>query len=117
MSPLFVLFLAGNLVLLTVSCISYVTVSASVTAHLQSIDTLTKELEALRTENENRQERLEVQVPLTEVYRIATEELGMQYPTDDEVIWYDRKPHDYVMQNEEIGENNEADTLRNGDND
>lgn len=116
MSPLFVLFLAGNLVLLAVSCISYVKVSASVTTHLQTIDTLTEELEVLRTENENRREKLEVQISLTEVYRIATEELGMRYPTNEEVIWYDRKPHDYVMQKEEIEEDNETDTLRDGDN-
>ena len=39
---------------------------------------------------------------LDEVYRIATEELGMVYPSKDQVILYNKTESEYVRQYEDI---------------
>ena len=52
--------------------------------------------------NESARTRIEAASDISQIYRTATEELGMVYPDDSQVIYYDQTEREYVQQYESI---------------
>lgn len=102
MSPAFVLFLAAASAVILGVCVNYLKVQASIQARLDNITELEESLEALKDENEAVQSRIAVASDIQQIYKTATEELGMVYPDDSQVIYYDRTEREYVKQYENI---------------
>lgn len=63
----------------------------------RQITSLQKEILSIRDENSAIKDSIPV-MSLSEVYRIATEELGMVHPSDNQIITYDSKKQDYLKQ-------------------
>lgn len=83
-------------------CLSYLQVQIAVSSSASRIQSWEQKLEALRTENDALENRININIDLDEVYRIATEELGMVYANKNQVILYDKTENEYVRQNEDI---------------
>lgn len=83
-------------------CINLLQVQSQITASLKNIETQEKILEEYKNDNDALEARIEASVNLDEVYRVATEELGMVYANKSQVVTYDRTPTEYVRQNENI---------------
>ena len=83
-------------------CISLLQVQSQITASLKNIETQEKILEEYKNDNDALEARIEAIVNLDEVYRVATEEMGMVYANKSQVVTYDRTPTEYVRQNENI---------------
>ena len=85
-------------------CVNYLQLQSSISARLQNIETLEKEIETLKTNNDALETRIETSVDLDYVYEVATEELGMVYANKDQVRPYDKTESEYVRQYEDIPE-------------
>ncbi len=90
---------AGAVVLL---CVNYLQVQAGITASQKNIGQLESQLETLRTDNRALETRIGSLVDLDYIYQVATEELGMTYPSQGQVIYYEKSESEYVRQYEDI---------------
>lgn len=85
-------------------CVSYLKLQSSITARLNHIETLEKEIETLKADNDALETRINTSVDLDYIYKVATEELGMVYANKNQVRLYNRTESEYVRQYEDIPE-------------
>lgn len=101
--PLVVMLTVAAIAMMVI-CLNYLQVQISIAERGAAIQAKEQDLENLRSENDSLENRINTSIDLEEVYRIATEELGMVYANKDQVILYDRTESEYVRQNEDIPE-------------
>lgn len=89
-------------VILFVSCISMLTLKANVTEQRRQISMLESNLNALTDSNNETSKRLESSVDLTKIYDVATNDLGMVYPGNGQVLSYEASNPDYVKQFKDV---------------
>lgn len=87
---------------LIASCIFLLSVRSEISSTNSQITTLQSELQSLRADNDAMEVHLNESIDLTEIYNIATTELGMVYPSDENVILYHRSDGGYVRAYEQI---------------
>lgn len=83
-------------------CVSYLQVQSSISARIHNIELLEQDIEALKSENDALQTRINTSVDLEHVYKVATEELGMVYANRYQILLYDKTESEYVRQYEDI---------------
>ena len=83
-------------------CVSYLHVQSSITGRIYNIEALEQQLEQLKSENDALQTRINTDIDLDHVYKVATEELGMVYANRKQVLLYDKTESEYVRQYEDI---------------
>ena len=98
----YLLLLAAATVAVVAICVSYLKVQSSITAHQSAVGKLESQLSTLRTNNSALESRIDAYVDLDYIFQVATEELGMTYASDDQVIYYDKSESEYVRQYEDI---------------
>ena len=81
-------------------CVGYLHVQSAMTAKIHNIEGLEQELEQLRSENDAIQTRINTDMDLDHIYKVATEELGMVYANRNQVLLYDKTESEYVRQYE-----------------
>lgn len=86
-------------------CVNYLRVQADINVRMQNIANLEKEIGTLKSANDALETSINTYVDLDNVYKIATEELGMVYANKEQVILYDKTESEYVRQYEDIPEN------------
>ena len=98
----YMLFLAAALVLCMAACFSFLRVQSSIAAHRNSIESLKTDLEELKTDNDSMELLLSSYTDLEYIEQVATEELGMVYPSDGQIVYYEKTESGYVRQYEDI---------------
>ena len=98
----YTLFLAIAVAATLLICIYYLSLQSQLTAQTKSISSLKSELNALTDENLATQERINNAIDLEKVYEVAKGELGMDYATKGQIIYYSGTSDDYVKQYKEI---------------
>ena len=98
----YVLVLLAVTLLFGYLCFSYLKVNASINASMKHIANMEQQLAEARAENTVRENRLNAQMDLEEVFRIAVEDLGMVYPDENEVVEYTEQMREYVRQHEDV---------------
>ena len=83
-------------------CFSYIQMQTSINTRISSIETKKQQLDKLKSENDALQNSIDTSVNLDEIYRVATQELGMVYAGNDQTITYDKTESEYVRQYEDI---------------
>lgn len=68
----------------------------------KTIASMESQLTEMKKSNADNLNRIESSVDLDEIRRIAIEELGMKYATEENVILYENNSRNYVSQYEEI---------------
>lgn len=68
----------------------------------KTITSMESQLTEMKKNNADNLNRIESSIDLDEIRRIAIEELGMKYATEDNVILYKNNSRNYVSQYEEI---------------
>ena len=96
---LFLFFISAALI---GACIFLLSVRSEITSTSNQITSLQSELQSLRSDNDAKEVRLNESIDLTQIYNVATTELGMVYPSDENVILYHRSDGGYVRQYEQI---------------
>lgn len=81
---------------------TYLSVQTSITTSMRDIENNQKQLLALKNENDALEMSINAHIDLDNIYRLATEELGMVYAGSEQIIKYDRAEREQVRQYEEI---------------
>ena len=87
------------------SCFYMLTVQATITEQRREIAMLESNLNSLTDNNNEMSKRIESSVDLTEIYNVATTELGMVYPKAGQVVSYEASNPDYVKQFKDVPQN------------
>lgn len=98
------------------TCIDYIKIQAEVALLDKNIIQNEQELSNLRDENRIYKAQLDANMDLNEIYNVATKELGMVVPSDDQVIYFESTKNGFVKQYEEIPtdtQNNLLDSISN----
>lgn len=101
---IYAVFLTCIMGLLVFGCVRYLQIQSRVTASMENINNLESTLNDLKAENDAEYNRVMSSVDLETVRRIATEELGMVYADENQVVLYDSKDTDYVRQYQDVPE-------------
>ena len=101
----YLLMLVAATVMVLMICVSYLKVQSSITAHKNSIERLETSLQTMRSDNSAMEARIDTYIDLDHIYEVATGELGMKYPEDNQVIYYEKTESGYVRQYEDIPTN------------
>lgn len=80
----------------------YVSVRSQVSVVQREVRALETQLEAVRIENEDLALKVDQGIDLQEIYRVATQEMGMVFPAYDQLLYYEKAESEYVRQNENI---------------
>jgi cell division protein FtsB len=105
------LFLTVAIILTVYTCVEYLGVQSRVSAMNKQIAKLEDNLLKMRNENDAALTSLNTSLDLNYIYKVATEELGMVYPKDNQVISYKSNLSDYVRQYEDIPEDEDSTLL------
>lgn len=99
--PYAMMLLAATMVTMVI-CAQYLQLQSSIINHKRSIAGLESSLVTIKQSNETAEKNLESGLDLNKIYEIATQQYGMVYPNDDQVIQYDKSESEYVRQYDEI---------------
>ena len=87
-----------SLAIVLVFAIRYLRVHAEVTELNKTLTNLTKEYETVKGENDSLLFDIADDINLNEVYEIAVGQLGMVYPNNNKVLYYEPADFGYVRQ-------------------
>ena len=98
MNPGYVIFLTFAMVLTVVVCLQYLMLRSDVTTKVKELAKMEAQLNEMRAENDDTENRIKGAVDLEEVKYRAMNELGMQYAHSDQIVAYECEDTDYVRQ-------------------
>ncbi|MEG0972602.1 MAG: hypothetical protein RR364_03890 [Lachnospiraceae bacterium] len=98
----YVLFLCMATSLVFGICAIYVNLQAQVNERMEHINTLENQLVDLQADNDTAFKRLQTSVNLNQIRKTAAKKLGMVYPKEEQIIYYEVENSDYMEQVEEI---------------
>ncbi|MCD8124540.1 MAG: septum formation initiator family protein [Lachnospiraceae bacterium] len=102
MTAPYVLMLAAAVVVMLVVCCQYLQLQSDIVYGKHTVTSLTSSIEELKTQNDATEDSIEIYTDLEYIYEVATSELGMVYPSDNQIILYDKEESEYVRQYEDI---------------
>jgi cell division protein FtsL len=102
MSPVFASFLGMAVVATLAACCLLLSMQAKVTNQSDTITTLQAQIENLEEENDAYETRINDSIDLEAIRDIAINELGMVYPSEGQVVYYDMVESDYVRQYQDV---------------
>lgn len=94
----YMLVLSIAIVSLLIMCIYYIKIQSDLSEQRRRIEQLEKEVNLLYDENNVTKERLQSEVDLDYIYKVATKKLGMIHAKDNQIIYYSGQSKDYVRQ-------------------
>ena len=83
-------------------CFNYIRLQTEINSHIHNIERQEQRLDRLKSENDALKNSIDTSVDLGEIYRIATQELGMVYAGEGQVITFDKTESEFVRQYEDI---------------
>lgn len=102
MSPGYVLFLAMAMAVMVAVSGVYLKLQSELTARMKHVASLKSEVLDIRGKNDAEQKRIDTSINLDEIRRKATEELGMVYPSKDQIVTFEVDSNDYMNQYQDI---------------
>jgi cell division protein FtsL len=100
----YVLFLTISAVAVVMICVYFLRLQATSTKLQKRTVSLQTTLKDLKIENDIEYSEIMSRVDLEDVRDRAISELGMDYPAQSQIVYYDAASSDYVKQYEEIPE-------------
>ncbi len=97
----FVLMLMATAMIFAM-CAIYIQLQSELNSKMKQVASLETDLIALRTDNDIMEKRIETSIDLDEIKDRAMNELGMVYPSKDQVIYYQIDQTDYMEQYDDI---------------
>ncbi len=95
-------FLVAAMLITLLMCIYYLNLQSRISEQNSQISSLKSQLTELTDANQATRERLNNAIDLEAVYELAINELGMSYPSSDQIIYYSGAIDNYVKQYKEI---------------
>ena len=104
MSPGYVLFLAVSMVLLMGVFGYYVQLQSELNGYMKSVTGLEADLLNLKNDNDAIQKKINISVDLEVIREKAMQDLGMIYPEEKQIQYFEVETNDYMNQYEDIPE-------------
>ena len=82
--------------------INYLQVQSTIVSTMNTIEARELELEQLKANNDLLERKIQTYTDLDYIYQVATTELGMVHPSEDQVLYYQSTESEYVRQYEQI---------------
>lgn len=98
----YVLFLVVSAVIVFGAMGHFLVLSSQVNKNKNAVAKLKESTINLKADNDDYERRLERNLNIEEIKRIAIEELGMVYPTGDQIVNYEYSENDYVRQYSDV---------------
>ena len=94
----YTLFLLATAMVVLLVCVSYIKVQVGVAGEKEKIGDLQKELTTIQDENDTRYNALMDSIDFEEIRQRASEDLGMEAATADQIVNYDENGNEYMEQ-------------------
>ena len=104
MSKGYVAFLTVCVALVAFSAVSLIQIQSQVTQRMEHIAALESQLTDLKADNDARYKEIVTSVDLEYIKDVAINQLGMQYATEDQVIYYSVENNNFMDQYSDIPE-------------
>ncbi|MCR5302922.1 MAG: cell division protein FtsL [Lachnospiraceae bacterium] len=98
----YVLFIGVAFFVMSMVLIGYLDLRADIVSRTQTIASLKTDLNSLKLENDEKYERLTTRVDLSEIRRVAENELNMSYAGQGQIQMFSGDKSDYVHQITEL---------------
>ena len=98
----YVVFLTVMGLMTVLILFGYLKLQAEQKTRLRSISRLESELEDVRADNAAIQKRIDMATDLTRIKETAMNELGMDYATEDQIVYYTVESADYLNQYQDV---------------
>lgn len=99
----------ANMVVMTMAtvmilglCAVYIHLTSQLNSTMNKVASLESQVINLTAENDSMEKRIETSVDLNKIRKQATEELGMVYPKEDQIVYYHVDNNDYMEQYKDI---------------
>ncbi len=97
----YVIFLTAAAAICFFVCMLFIHLQSDITAHMSAIATLETEVSDQKSDNDAAENRLETTMTLDEV-RLRAEELGLVYPSAEQIQYYSIENSDYMNQYSDV---------------
>lgn len=104
MSPGYVMFLAVSMLLLMAVFGCYLHLQSELNSHMRNVTALEANVMNLKNDNDAAQKKINSAVDLDVIRQRAMEELGMVYPSKNQIQYFEVDDSDYMNQYEDIPE-------------
>lgn len=98
----FVAFMAVAIIICCVVCYFYISLQGEVTTRLRNVASLQSEIQSVSIDNDMLEKRIGSQEDIAEIKVAATQDLGMQTVTPEQIVYYTVNDKDYMLQYDEI---------------
>lgn len=92
----YIAFLMGALFLCGIILVNYIQLQSDLTAKTRTVAGLESDLNTLRQQNDEKYNRINANIDLEEIKRVAIGELGMTYAGEGQIITYSNVGSDYM---------------------
>ena len=104
MSLRYVLFLAVTAVATLFLCVNFVQLKAQLTTQTETVARKEAELSVLKADNDAFYNNVVASADLEYIKEVAINELGMKYPNEGQIIYFDTAGNSYVRQYQDVPE-------------
>ena len=104
MSPGYVIFLTIAMVAMVSVCAVYLKLQSDISNRMKTVATLETQVTDLKTQNDGNLKRINTSIDLESIKNTAINELGMVYPSKDQIVYFNIETSDYMNQYEDIPE-------------
>ncbi len=98
----FVMFLTAVSIAVLFTCINFLQVKSQITASMKNVASLESELAQLKEDNDAYYSQVTSNVDISEIKKKAIGELGMKYPSEDQIQTYTTEGNSYVRQYQDV---------------
>ena len=89
-------------IVMIAACVVMLTVQSNVEKKEKNIESLQRQLQQVQADNSAYENSLNNMYSLEDIYTIATNELGMVYSQNGQIVYYEQEPGDYVKQYSDV---------------
>lgn len=104
MNPGYLLFLTAAVVLTLGICARFIQLQTEINTRMRNVATKESQVLDLKTDNDATLNRIETSINMDEMRNTAINELGMVYPGQDQIVYFQVEPNDYMNQYQDIPE-------------
>ena len=98
----YVLFLTATSVATLFLCVHFVQLKSQLTAQIENIEHKEAELSVLKADNDAFYNNVAASGDIEYIKEVATKELGMKYPLEGQIIYFDTAGNGYVRQYQDV---------------
>ena len=98
----FTLIMAAAMVVIFITLVKYISLNIEISRKARTITELRKELTTAIMENDNMEMSINSSIDYDYIYQVATQELGMVYASQNQIVTYDHEDSEYVVQYKDV---------------